>query len=344
MVDVTPGTASNSAPATLLPSGPTFSSSSSSGTVYYGSSGSTISSSGGGYTTIGGSTVGGTGAGVGVGVGGAGVNVGVGVGGVNVGVGVNAGDAKGQQLVGNDVTLGSSNNLFGAPGGQAVDVLPPGAVVVGDISSGSNGGGGSSSVPRVVNGGSDGTAALPPGAVVIDDPSGGVTKGGSNSADLPVITVEEQPPAAPGAPAPIIINIDSSGGTRVSNGQTPIVINGGSNNMGYTRGGFSSPTVVPPGSLTNVNGQVVRVGGSSGAAAGSSGGGWASGSSGGSKQPQDGSLGAAGDADWQLSDVQTIPAGSFVDLGNGRVVQVGGQPRTGNTGGNMAAGKEGFVV
>jgi hypothetical protein len=214
-------------------------------------------------------------------------------------------------------------------------------VVVGDGSSSS----GSSSSSNAV--GADG---LPPGAIVIDDPnsisnavSNGISNGGSNGGNLPVITVEEQPPAAPGTPGPIVINIDNNGATRVSTGapgQAPIVINGG-DNMGYNRGsngmgsGMTNPMVIPPGSVINVNGQLVRVGSGSN-------GGWAAGSNGGlqqqqqqqqqqllwQQQQQQQQQNTVGDDDLMMSDVQTIPAGSFVDLGNGKIVQVGRKAAT----------------
>lgn len=218
---------------------------------------------------------------------------------------------------------GGSSMGTGGPQNVGVQVGVPGV-----------GTGNGNTIPTVVPG--NGNAALPPGSIVVDDNNGVINP------NLPIISVEE--PAAAVAPPPIIINIDSNGAAHVNGGAAgnQVLINRGAG-RGFGRAGnglpmqggnaggqvgsgmsngITNPAVIPAGSLVNLNGRLVRIGGAS-AAAGSRGSfdGQAAGFT---DQIQPGMVQApVGAVDAMMDDVQTIPSGSFVDLGGGRVVQVG---------------------
>ena len=99
--------------------------------------------------------------------------------------------------------------------------------------------------------------------------------------------------------------------------------------------GMTDPTVIPAGSVINLNGRLVRVGGAAPAAAGGSRGDW-SGQAGGAAPPM--AAGVGGVSDGQMGDAQTIPSGGMVDLGGGKLVQVGSNTAGGNTGGQFGGG------
>jgi len=229
------------------------------------------------------------------------------------------------QLPDSIVDYGGSSMGTGGPQNVGVQVGVPGA---------GSGNSNSNTIPTVVPG--NGNAALPPGSIVVDDNNGVINP------KFPIISVEE--PAAAVAPPPIIINIDSSGAAHVNGGAAgnQVLINQGAG-RGFSRAGngqpmqggnvggqvgsgmsngISNPAVIPAGSLVNLNGRLVRIGGASAAAG--SGGSFDGQPAGFTDQIQPGMVQApVGAGDAMMDDVQTIPSGSFVDLGGGRVVQVG---------------------